>query len=492
MWLGCAGAFAIGARLTSGDRSWLFGGILAGALVNSAMALYQTLALPTSGTFGPYQGNQADGLLGNPVFLESLLLGAIALVAVRAAKCRLKTAAFIAWSACLVVMAVALEFSDERAAVGLLAVLLLALLAVYRWRGLFAGAPIALGYLVGYLGAGHSLGGRIAQGTSSVGFHQRLDLWRFAATAFLHRPIIGFGPNELEAATNPRMSLAFARTLQAGKIFSDAHDIVIEVAVTTGVLGLACFLAWVGGSIRGARNYFVYFALMCLAVEMVEPLNVAITPLAFLALGASLMGSEAGLRGDRPPPALGATARVAVAVLVSLSFLLGASMVAGDVFLLNAPPRQYSLSNSEAANSLLFYWPESSAALTQYYRYEAAVTHSRRGHVGYLERALTFSRETAERLPFDPLVWVSLGDSELALRRFHKAAADYLHALATDRWSAAALDGLGQTEMERHRFTAAERWYRREVAVLPPGPGLATAESHLHDAERGLVPQTGL
>ena len=167
-------------------------------------------------------------------------------------------------------------------------------------------------------------------------------------------------------------------------------------------------------------------------------------------------------------------------------------MVAGDAFLLNAPPREYSLSNSKAANSLLFYWPESSAALTQYYRYEAAVTHSERSHGRYLELALNFSLQTADRLPFDPLVWVNVGDSELALRRFHLARADYLHALATDRWSAAALDGLGQTDMEQHRFAAAARWYRREVAVLPPGPGRTTAESHLNDARRGLVPQTGL
>ncbi len=489
MWLGCAGAFGVGCRLQRRDAPWLFGGILAGALANSVMALVQTLFLSPGTTFGPYQGTQADGFLGNPVFLESLLLGAVALVSVRAAGSHLRSASFVAWSACLALMGVALEFSDERAAVGLLALLFIALLVWYRARGLLAVLPTGLGYLVGYLGAGKSLAGRIAAGTSSVGFHQRIDLWKLALEGVVHRPLLGYGPGQLEAATLPHMSLAFARTLQPGKTFTDSHDILIEVAITTGILGLVCFAAWVGGAVLAARNYFVYFALMCLAVELVEPLNIAITPLLFLALGAGLLPSRGSRDAVQP---LGTTARAGVAVLCVAALLLGGEMVAGDVALDHAPPAEYSLSNSKTSNSLLFYWPQSAIALTDYYRYDAAASHSRSLRRHYLELALKYSRETESRLPADPLAWVNLGDSELALGRFARATACYERALRADRWEPAAFDGLAQVDMERHAFAAATSWYRKELAVLPPGPERTAAEQHLSDARRGVVPHSAL
>lgn len=485
MWLGCAGAFAIGCRLRGPDGRWLFGGLLAGALANAALALYQTLAVPANSTFGPYQGNQADGFLGNPIFLESLLLGVIALVSVRAAKSDVRSLAFLAWSASLGFMAVALEFSNERAAVGLLAIMFVALVLVYRATGLLVAVPTAVGYLIGYLGAGRSLGARIAAGTQSVGFHQRLDLWKLALTAIVHRPLIGFGPGELEAAINPRMGLSFARLLQPGKVFTDSHDILIEVAVTTGVLGLAGFLAWVVGAILGARNYFVYFGLMCLAVELVEPLNIAITPLAFLALGAG----TAALGGARRESELGLPLRGVAAICCAAAVLLGCEMVLGDIALNHTPPIQYSLASSKQANSLLFYWPQSSIAMTDYYRYEAAVLHLRTARRRELELALRYSRETAARLPIDPLTWVDLGDSELALGRLATAASEYRRALQADPWSAAALDGLAQVDMEQHLFQRAAYWYRKELLVLPPGLERTTAERHLRDARRGVVPR---
>lgn len=486
MWLGCAGAFAIGCRLRGPDGRWLFGGLLAGALANAALALYQTLAVPANSTFGPYQGNQADGFLGNPIFLESLLLGVIALVSVRAAKSDVRSRAFLAWSASLGFMAVALEFSNERAAVGLLAIMFVALVLVYRAKGLLVAVPTAVGYLIGYLGAGRSLGARVAAGTQSVGFHQRLDLWKLALTAIVHRPLIGFGPGELEAAINPRMGLSFARLLQPGKVFTDSHDIVVEVAVTTGVLGLACFLVWVVGAILGARNYFIYFALMCLAVELVEPLNIAVTPLAFLALGAgtTILGDA---RRESPP--LTTPLRAVAAICCAAAVLLGGEMVIGDVALGHTPPAQYSLVSSREANSFLFYWPQSSIAMTDYYRYEAAVFHLRAARRREFELALLYSRETVTRLPMDPLTWVDLGDSELALGRLAAATAEYRRALQTDPWSAAALDGLAQVDMEAHLFHRAAYWYKKELLVLPPGLERTTAQRNLQDARRRIVPR---
>ena len=80
LWLGAVGAFAIGASLDPDDRRWLFGGLLVGALGNAVVAVWQVVANPPTPGLGLYDGTQADGLLGNPIHLEALMLGALALV----------------------------------------------------------------------------------------------------------------------------------------------------------------------------------------------------------------------------------------------------------------------------------------------------------------------------------------------------------------------------------------------------------------------------
>ena len=78
LWLGAAGAFAIGASLGPNDRRWLFAGLLVGALGNALVAVIQIVTDSQTGGLALFDGTQADGLLGNPIHLEALLLGALA------------------------------------------------------------------------------------------------------------------------------------------------------------------------------------------------------------------------------------------------------------------------------------------------------------------------------------------------------------------------------------------------------------------------------
>ena len=79
-WLGAAGAFAIGASLRTSDRKWLFAGLVVGALGNALIAIFQIVSNAQSGGLALFDGTQADGALGNPIHLEALLLGALALI----------------------------------------------------------------------------------------------------------------------------------------------------------------------------------------------------------------------------------------------------------------------------------------------------------------------------------------------------------------------------------------------------------------------------
>jgi len=116
------------------DRRWLLAGLLVGSVGNALVAVFQIVKnLPTPG-LSLYDASQADGLMGNPIHLEALLLGGLALVLGRACRSPLR------WGAVVLVLAAGLEFSFERLAVAVLAVLVLYALYTYGVRrgGTFA------------------------------------------------------------------------------------------------------------------------------------------------------------------------------------------------------------------------------------------------------------------------------------------------------------------------------------------------------------------
>ena len=73
-----------------------------------------------------------------------------------------------------------------------------------------------------------------------------------------------------------------------GRVLTDGHDVFVEVGVTTGLVRSRFFLFWLFGAARTAgRCSFLGLAAAMIGVELVEPINVAVLPLAFLALGAA-------------------------------------------------------------------------------------------------------------------------------------------------------------------------------------------------------------
>ncbi len=468
MWLGCAGAFGIGLQLRSrADFNWLLGGFLVGAMGNALLALYQTLARPSSSTFGPYQGSQADGFLGNPIHLEALLLGVIAVIAVHKSE---SVRSIARWAPVLMLMSVALEFSDERFAVALLPLLFIGLVAFRGLRGALTSACIAVGYGAAYLGGGSNLGGRLSQGTSSPGLSLRLQIWKVGAHALFQHPILGAGPGLFESGTLHLLNQQLSLQLGPNRFFSDAHDLVVEVAVTTGLLGLVAFVLWIIGALRRARNPFVMFALAALAIELVEPLNIAVTPLIFLALGASAVDlhSQASVyAGDEASSVrLATVSRLALVVSVVLSLIVGTTMLVGDNALTSAPPNGYRLTDAQTAERLLPYWPQPAVSLGLMYIYLSVASHRPRLKNRDLRMAADFFRAWRSRAPFDPATYIALAEVETDLGHLSLARADYERALHDDHWSAGALGGLAQLSAMGHDWQSAARYYRLELSVL--------------------------
>ena len=350
LWLAAVGAFAIGASLGPEDRCWLFAGLLVGALGNALVAVYQIVVQPQGGGLVLYDGLQADGLLGNPIHLEALLLGALALVLGRACRSPLR------WGAAVMLLAVGLEFTFERFALGILVLLVLYALYSYGLRrgGVFA-VLIGIGYGIAYLSGGSGLGQRVTSGSADTTFGIRPRVWLEGAHYLLHHPLLGVGPGQFRTAMDSTATLSFFQNVLAGRILTDGHDIFAEVAVTTGFLGLICFLVWLTGAARMvARCSFLGFGAAMIAVGLVEPMNVAILPLVFLGLGAATavrMRTHDKPAADASQPESGQLtpngavtlnarraspyAIVTTIVALAIALLLGGTMVVGDAYMFN-------------------------------------------------------------------------------------------------------------------------------------------------------------
>ena len=490
-WLGAAGAFAIGASLGPNDRRWLFGGLLVGSVGSAVVAIVQIVNnFPTPG-LSLYDGSQADGFLGNPIYLEALLLGGLALVLGKACRSLLR------WGAVVIVLAVGLEFTFERIAIVILALLVLYALYVYGVRrgGTFA-LLIAAGYGIAYLSGGSGLGSRVTSGTSETTFGLRLRVWLQGAQYLLHHPLLGAGPGQLRTAMDTSATLSFFQRVLAGRLLTDGHDIFVEVAVTTGLLGLACFLVWLVGAARmAARTAFLGFAAAMLATELVEPINIAVLPLAFLALGAAtavrsrpetVPGGPSRLAEDRKtvqvrsPEEKGRGVavyiRVTTIVAVALALFLGVTMVTGDAYMFRgtnfAPGQPYDLAAASDGNRLLPYWPDSALKLAQIEAFDSisGVSSTATAH---LAEARRWTAVAVNRDSHSPQLWTLLAVADVDLKAYGRARTEYYRALSCDKWFTQALQGLGQLAGIEHNWSEAIHFYRLALTTAKYDAGLA-------------------
>jgi hypothetical protein len=507
-WLGVVGAFAIGASLGPKDRRWLFWGLLVGSIGSAVVAVFEIVANPSTPGFSLYDGTQAAGFLGNPIYLEALLLGGLALVLGRACWSPLR------WGAPVLVLAVALEFTFERFAIVVLVLLVLYALYAYGVRrgGLFA-LLVGVGYGIAYLGGGSGLGSRVTSGTSESTFGLRLRVWLQSAHYVLHHPLLGAGPGQLRTAMDSSATLSFFRRVLAGRVLTDGHDMFVEVAVTTGLIGMACFLVWLVRAARmAARGAFLGFAAAMFATELVEPINIAIIPLAFLALGAATAQrsipecssadtapqlAEQQIADVNGPKANGRRVAVYLTTIVALALalFLGATMVAGDAYMFRgtnfAPGQPYNLAAASDGNRLLPYWPDSALKLAQIEAFDSisGVSSTATAH---LAEARQWTAVAANRDSHSPQLWTLLAVADVDLKAYGHARTEYYRALSCDKWFTQALQGLGQLAGIDHNWNEAVHFYRLALTTAKYDAELAAPlRVLLSSAERNAGPAGG-
>ncbi len=448
-WCGAAGAWAVGRSLGDRGRRLVAGGLLAGAAVNATMAIVQEVLRARGPVLGLYQGGQADGLMGNPIYLESLLLGALALALVAALRGR------AAWLLLAALLSAALELSGERLAVPLLALLVVAGVAVSRTRRSLELAAVVVGaYGLTYLVTGRLLHTRLQ---TSVVHNPRTLLWKSLAHAFLHDPLFGYGPGGTLLAGTRYGSLALARRLGVATYFADAHDIVVEVAITTGLLGIAALGFFVVLGVRHAMTPLLGFALLAVAVELVEPLNVGVTPLVLLAFGAAFKGAA------QPARVRGRALAAVRGALVAAALLAGASIVFGD-FELNEGYLHYDYGTARAAAQVLPEWSQPAALVAQIAANRSVALPDARI---WRLRTRHWWQVAVRRDPGYTQSWYDLAVADMSLGRDRLAVRELRVALSLDRYSTDALLGLSTLERRLGSPGLAERYLELAQATAP-------------------------
>lgn len=366
--------------------------------------------------------------LGNPVRLTALLAACIpALLAEK----RWRWTAVLA----LVVLGLGLASAEERSAYVLPVVAIAATAWFVRpgWRrvatatGVIA-AVLALWALAPTSAVSNAPTDRftaVGQFQTLEGERQRFAVYQVNVRAFADRPVFGWGPANtwsgfLSSGTADQIDVA-------GRNWADAHNIVLELAVVTGVIGLVAF-GWLVFRLAprtlrppSGRRWAAAAAVTLVAFALVEPLDVVLTPLLFLLAGAAAgrmtgvvavpSAAEAGRRGWSP--GISAAARAATVVVLAASTVLAAANLGASAL------EEWGHSHAESN------WALRAARDFAPWRLTAAealaislAVDGRAGDDAAAAEARDVVGTVVERHPLNPGVRLLAADVELLLRNF--------------------------------------------------------------------------
>lgn len=492
------GCWALGSRLRAPGRSLVASALVAGGVVNGLVGFGQVVGGLSGFGLPPAAGLQALGLQANPVFLGAVGAAGAAVVASRFRSDGRQRALLVA------TLAATVGVSSERLSM-LVVLAIVAWVPVASWldgRGLlialrrswsaggaagehapglrssvqFAGAAAAglvVGILMPLVKGRLEVGAKLA--TSAEGtFGDRLHAWLAGLHALMAAPLLGAGPGSFQAATERYFPLWFVRT-HPNQFFSDGHNLFVEYAVTTGLLGLASLVTWLVLAAGRPAGAWLAVAAVLGMVAMAEPLNPVTTPLLFLAVGGAAGAGRA--RGGVPSRVaeFNRTRRLlAVGTVVSLVAGVGAAsgLVVGT-WALSAANSTRQLSNEAAARAharladeLLGPWPQPTEELADIALLSSAAPGAgpRRSP---LAQAARLEEEAAQKNPADPVTWADAAVLRLQLGQLGRAARDARASVADEPWEVPALQVLGTVAMQQGHQAQGRRWFQKVVLVRP-------------------------
>lgn len=445
-WAAVASLWALGTGFTEPGRRVLRAALGLVVTVEALAVLVEVAASSSTGWRHFMQGlpglqlvnGQPVGTLDSAASVAAVLVAGIALLSAGAARPTRR------WWALVAGLGFVAQLTGERLPLVLAGLVAAAVAVTVGWRPALrlaaaVGGGIGLGFAFEQIPA-------IAHGSLSTVSHLAPagapTVWDAALRAVGHHLLVGSGPGQ---ALSTVQTLLHA-PVQHGALVDDAWSLVLEVAVTTGVVGLALLVAWFVPVVRRAHGPLALAGLVVLAVLLVHPLDVTLPALAFVALGAATAGpvgaaawrpamaeadEEPVTEAAAPPGRVGRRrpAWWAAAVLGVPALVIGVQMVVGSAFewagvAAQSPPR------AARATDWVWMWADAPAAV--------AVTDQ----AEQIPSATRYDRIWLARDGIDPDAWVTAGQIAEGRGKDSVAAADFRHAVALDPWSAGGYRGL--------------------------------------------------
>ena len=227
---------------------------LSAAMLASGYAVLQAAGLDPLVAMNDLPGGRAVSSLGNPVFLGAYLALWLP-VALHWAVAETKDKAF------------------GRCALAMIGAGLLASVSRGAWLASAAGAAVYLG-LTGRLRAPRWSAGRwvsvalasaaaaawivralLRRSALNLSFgSERLEIWKSAVAMFLKHPFLGVGPDAFEQGLRLTRTEELVRVMGQGYRLGHAHNDLLQVLATTGLLGLAAYLWLLAAAAAAARR----------------------------------------------------------------------------------------------------------------------------------------------------------------------------------------------------------------------------------------------
>ena len=323
MFAGVFGFWAIARTLSERGRT-LVGPVLVAALgVSALVGALQIVLDVRTGILGAV-GGRAGGLEGNAVYFSTELCGALAWcasTALSSAQSRTRGINLVG----VAFFGLAIGLSGSR--VSIIAIIVVCAAVCWQARSLRSmtvPTAAALGLIVSVMmQRSIDAGADSVQRFAGVGGEGRPDLWRAALSAFRERPVIGWGLGRVRPAIQHFFSPEFVRLYQGDdftRTWTDVHNVVLQMLVSVGVIGVMILVLFVVLANRGA-NFALALAAVAISLNwLLQPTGLYSLALAAVFLGAA--GTGASLTSDRAHRWLRAVTVCCVVVGVSAALFL--------------------------------------------------------------------------------------------------------------------------------------------------------------------------
>ena len=290
IFFGVFGFWAL-ARTMSDRGRVLVGPVLVAGLGASALVGVVQIIFNIQGSILVAFGGRASGLEGNAAYFSMIICGACAWCASMsesAANARLRRFSL----AGVAFFSLAIGLSGSRGSVLAIAVVSIAVCVRARnLRSLRVGLAVVagLGASLVIQRATH-LVSNTADRFASAGTDGRMDLWRSAMSGLADRPFLGWGAGRARPAIDHYLPADFVRLYQKDDImgaWNDVHNIVVQMLVTVGIVGVAFLAVFVVMTVRKAEFGLVLAAVAISLNWMLQPSTVSSLAVAAIFLGAA-------------------------------------------------------------------------------------------------------------------------------------------------------------------------------------------------------------